>query len=69
VICRPEFERASRYFEAVLPWQFDAYIWFDKTSAVTPFDAAQLAGLPDTYPFGVCATPSVLSGSGAWPQR
>jgi protein-L-isoaspartate(D-aspartate) O-methyltransferase len=53
VIYRPETERASHYFEAVLPRQFDEYIWFDNTRAVTPFDTAELAGLPDTYPFGV----------------
>jgi protein-L-isoaspartate(D-aspartate) O-methyltransferase len=53
VIYRPETERASHYFEAVLPRQFDEYIWFDNTRAVTPFDTAALAGLPDTYPFGV----------------
>jgi len=29
------------------------YIWFDHTRAVTPFDTAELTGLPDTYPFGV----------------
>jgi protein-L-isoaspartate(D-aspartate) O-methyltransferase len=53
VIYRPETERASHYFQAVLPWQFDEYIWFDKTRAVSPFDTSELAGLPDTYPFGV----------------
>ena len=53
VIYRPETERASHYFQAILPRQFDEYIWFDDTCAVTPFDTAELAGLPDTYPFGV----------------
>jgi protein-L-isoaspartate(D-aspartate) O-methyltransferase len=53
VIYRPETERASHYFEAVLPRQFDEYIWFDDTRAVTPIDTAALAGLPDTFPFGV----------------
>ena len=53
VIYRPETERASHYFQAVLPRQFDEYIWFDDTRAVTPFDTAELAGLPDTYPFGI----------------
>ena len=53
VIYRPETERASHYFQAILPRQFDEYIWFDNTRAVTPFDTAELAGLPDTYPFGV----------------
>jgi protein-L-isoaspartate(D-aspartate) O-methyltransferase len=53
VIYRPESELASHYFEAVLPRQFDEYIWIDLTSAVKPFDVAELEGLPDTYPFGL----------------
>jgi protein-L-isoaspartate(D-aspartate) O-methyltransferase len=53
VVYRPETERDSHYFQAILPRQFDEYIWFDETRAVTPFDTAELAGLPDTYPFGV----------------
>jgi protein-L-isoaspartate(D-aspartate) O-methyltransferase len=53
VIYLPETERASHYFQAILPRQFDEYIWFDETHAVTPFDTSELAGLPDTYPFGV----------------
>jgi protein-L-isoaspartate(D-aspartate) O-methyltransferase len=53
VIYRPESERASHYFDAVLPRQFDEYIWFDETTAVTPLKTAELEGLPDTYPFGV----------------
>ena len=53
VIYRPESELASHYFEAVLPWQFDEYIWFDETHAVAPLRTQELKGLPDTYPFGV----------------
>jgi len=53
VIYRPESELASHYFEAVLPRQFDEYIWFDETKAVTPFKTEELEGMPDTYPFGV----------------
>lgn len=53
VIYRPESELASHYFEAVLPKQFDEYIWIDRTRALTPFQTSELAGLPDTYPFGV----------------
>lgn len=53
VIYRPETELASHYFQAVLPRQFDEYIWFDETRAVTPFATADLEGLPDTYPFGL----------------
>jgi protein-L-isoaspartate(D-aspartate) O-methyltransferase len=53
VIYRPETELASHYFHAVLPSQFDEYIWFDESQAVTPFETRQLQGLPDTYPFGL----------------
>jgi protein-L-isoaspartate(D-aspartate) O-methyltransferase len=53
VIYRPETELASHYFQANLPRQFDEYVWFDDTHAVTPLDTAEIKGLPDTYPFGV----------------
>ncbi|MGA7809437.1 protein-L-isoaspartate(D-aspartate) O-methyltransferase [Bradyrhizobium sp.] len=53
VIYRPESEMASHYFRASLPQQFDEYIWFDETCAVTPLETTEIEGLPDTYPFGV----------------
>jgi protein-L-isoaspartate(D-aspartate) O-methyltransferase len=53
VIYRPETERASHYFSASLAHQFDEYIWIDQTTAVQPFDTAELEGVPDTYPFGL----------------
>jgi protein-L-isoaspartate(D-aspartate) O-methyltransferase len=53
VIYRPETELQSHYFQAVLPRQFDEYVWFDETSAVTPLRTKELEGLPDTYPFGL----------------
>lgn len=53
VIYRPESERASHYFQAALPDQFDEMIWFDRTSAVKPLDSKMLEGVPDTYPFGL----------------
>jgi len=53
VIYRPESELASHYFEAVLPKQFDEYIWIDRTSAVKPIDSIEVEGMPETYPFGV----------------
>jgi erythromycin esterase-like protein len=54
VIYRPETELMSHYSEASLPRQFDAYVWFDETSAVTPL-APELhpPGPPETYPFGL----------------
>jgi protein-L-isoaspartate(D-aspartate) O-methyltransferase len=53
VIYRPDTERQSHYFEAMLPRQFDEYIWFDETRAVTPLKTEEVEGIPDTYPFGV----------------
>ena len=35
-----------------LPQQFDEYIWFDETEAVTPLRGPAAPGLPETYPFG-----------------
>ena len=54
VIYRPETERWSHYAQAVLPNQFDAWVWFDETSAVTPLDGAeQPGGEAEMYPFGL----------------
>ncbi|MEA2987802.1 MAG: hypothetical protein QOG83_513, partial [Alphaproteobacteria bacterium] len=36
VIYRPDTELASHYFDASLPNQFDAFVWFEETHAVTP---------------------------------
>jgi erythromycin esterase-like protein len=53
VIYRPETERWSHYSECCLPEQFDAYVWFDRTRAVTPLPAHQVGGAEETYPFGL----------------
>ncbi len=53
VVYRPRTELQSHYFEAVLPEQFDAYVWFDETRAVTPLPSAPPHGVPETYPFGL----------------
>jgi protein-L-isoaspartate(D-aspartate) O-methyltransferase len=53
VIYRPETELQSHYFQAVLPEQFDEYIWLDETHAVTPLATEELKKMPDTYPFGL----------------
>jgi erythromycin esterase-like protein len=53
VIYRPETERRSHYFEARLSRQFDAFVWFEETSPVTPLSGAASEGAPDTYPFGL----------------
>ncbi|MDG4874973.1 protein-L-isoaspartate(D-aspartate) O-methyltransferase [Mesorhizobium sp. WSM4935] len=54
VIYRPETELHSHYADASLARQFDAFVWFDETSAVTPLGPEHAAqGVPETYPFGV----------------
>ncbi len=53
VVYRPDTEVLSHYFEAVLPEQFDAYVWFEDTGAVTPLPAEHAEGAPETYPFGL----------------
>lgn len=53
VIYRPETELQSHYFQASLPHQFDEYVWFDRTSAIHPIRAHEVADVPDTYPFGL----------------
>jgi erythromycin esterase-like protein len=53
VIYRPETELQSHYAEASLPRQFDGFVWFDETTAVTPLLTAERRGVPETYPFGL----------------
>jgi protein-L-isoaspartate(D-aspartate) O-methyltransferase len=53
VIYRPETELASHYFDARLSRQFDGYVWFDETNAITPLPAEAREGAPETYPFGL----------------
>jgi len=53
VVYRPEPELTSHYFKAILPDQFDAYVWFEQTTAITPLVGPRPHGTPDTYPFGL----------------
>ena len=53
VIYRPDTELQSHYFNAVLPRQFDEWIWFDETRAVEPLAVEARQGMPETYPFAV----------------
>jgi erythromycin esterase-like protein len=54
VIYRPDTELMSHYAEASLPQQFDAFVWFDETAAVTPLGPQHArTGVPETYPFGL----------------
>lgn len=54
VIYRPATERQSHYFQAILSEQFDALLWLEQTTAVTPIGPQQIdeESVPDTYPFG-----------------
>jgi erythromycin esterase-like protein len=53
VIYRPDTEFLSHYFRAVLSEQFDAYVWFEETTAVTALGETAPTNVPDTYPFGL----------------
>jgi erythromycin esterase-like protein len=54
VIYRPDTELMSHYADASLPQQFDAFVWFDETKAVTPLGPEHARpGAPETYPFGL----------------
>jgi protein-L-isoaspartate(D-aspartate) O-methyltransferase len=53
VVYRPDTELQSHYFQAVLPLQFDEYVWFDETQAVRALPTPAREGMADTYPFGV----------------
>lgn len=53
VIYRPETERASHYSYAELSKQYDAFVWFDQTHALTPLATLTNAAEDETYPFGL----------------
>jgi erythromycin esterase-like protein len=56
VIYRPDTERASHYFYAHMPTQFDAVLHFDETRAVEPIDYSaewEKGEVPREFPFGV----------------
>jgi protein-L-isoaspartate(D-aspartate) O-methyltransferase len=51
VVYRPASELQSHYFQAVLPLQFDDYVWFDETSAVDPLPVGEAAVEAAEHPF------------------
>jgi erythromycin esterase-like protein len=53
VIYRPETERASHYSHATLSAQYDAFVWFDETHALTPLTTLTNVAEDETYPFGL----------------
>jgi erythromycin esterase-like protein len=53
VVYRPETERASHYFQARLPEQFDAVLHYDATRAVEPLERTaqwEAGEVPETFP-------------------
>lgn len=53
VVYRPQSEFLSHYFESVLGEQFDAFVWFEDTRAVTPLGPERPHGAPEIWPFGL----------------
>ena len=53
VIYRPETEFVSHYFEADLPGQFDEYIWFESSEAVTPLGKDRAPEMEEGHPFAI----------------
>jgi protein-L-isoaspartate(D-aspartate) O-methyltransferase len=51
VVYRPDTELESHYFQAVLPAQFDEYVWFDATTAVDSLPPVGVEDVPESHPF------------------
>lgn len=57
VVYRPETESMNHYYKTVLPSQFDEYIWFNETKAITPLASKTATSkLMDLHPFGLFDT-------------
>lgn len=57
VVYRPDTELQSHYFHAVLPVQFDEWVWLDRTRAVHPVTDDVARGLPRAHPFAPYGPP------------
>ena len=56
VVYRPDTELWSHYSKAILPKQFDAYVWLDETTALKPLRTKEIhhaIASDETYPFGL----------------
>jgi len=52
VVYRPETERQSHHFQAALPSQFDEYVFFNESQAVTPITSTNVfPKLLENHPF------------------
>jgi erythromycin esterase-like protein len=53
VVYRPDAERWGNYVPTVLGRRYDAFLWFDETTALTPLAGAEPGGDErETWPFG-----------------
>ena len=50
VVYRPDTELQSHYFQAILPAQFDEYIWFDETEAVHALSVGEAVRVEQPHP-------------------
>ena len=53
VVYRPDTELVSHYFHALLAHQFDEFIWFDRTKAVSPISNDEARRFPPGHPFSL----------------
>lgn len=53
VIYRPDTELASHYFHALLSHQFDEFVWFDHTKAVSPISNEDARHFSPEHPFSL----------------
>jgi erythromycin esterase len=52
VVYDPAAERWGNYVPTVLGLRYDAFVWLDETSALSPLDAVAAAGEMETWPSG-----------------
>ena len=54
VVYNPEYEKYGNYVPSILPLRYDAFIYFDKTTAIHPLHIKPHGNqIPETFPFGV----------------
>lgn len=54
VVYNPETEKQGNYVPTLLPLRYDAFIFFDKTTALNPLHiSADPLQMPETFPFGL----------------
>jgi protein-L-isoaspartate(D-aspartate) O-methyltransferase len=58
VVYRPDTELQSHYFQAILPAQFDEYIWFDETQAVHALSVDETVHVAEPHPLAPARPPS-----------